>query len=146
MRAVVTRVSSASVSIDGATVGGHRHRLSGAAGHRPQRHPGPGGKRPIKSAACGSSADEAGKMNLNLAAVGGPCWWSPSSPCTPISRAAGPGSPRPRPWRWPFPCMRPFWTLPGTGLPGGARGVRRGHGGAVGERRPVTTGWTTETL
>lgn len=115
MRAVVTRVSSASVSIDGATVGAIGTGFLVLLGIGPNDTQAQAEKLADKICGLRVFADEAGKMNLNLAAVGGALRWSPSSPCTPISRAAGPGSPRPHPRRWPFPCMRPFWTCAGPG-------------------------------
>ena len=61
MRAVVTRVSSASVSIDGATVGAIGTGFLVLLGIGPND----------TQAQAEKLADEAGKRNLNLAAVGG---------------------------------------------------------------------------
>ena len=71
MRAVVTRVSSASVSIDGATVGAIGTGFLVLLGIGPNDTQAQAEKLADKICALRVFADESGKMNLNLAAVGG---------------------------------------------------------------------------
>ena len=71
MRAVVTRVSSASVSIDGATVGAIGTGFLVLLGIGPNDTQAQAEKLADKICGLRVFADEAGKMNLNLAAVGG---------------------------------------------------------------------------
>ena len=71
MRAVVTRVSSASVSIDGATVGAIGTGFLVLLGIGPNDPQAQAEKLADKICGLRVFADEAGKMNLNLAAVGG---------------------------------------------------------------------------
>ena len=71
MRAVVTRVSSASVSIDGATVGAIGTGFQVLLGIGPNDTQAQAEKLADKICGLRVFADEAGKMNLNLAAVGG---------------------------------------------------------------------------
>ena len=91
MRAVVTRVSSASVAIDGETVGEIGTGFLVLLGIGPEDTQAQAEKLADKICGLRVFADQAGKMNLNLEAVGGALWWCPSSPCTPTSRAAGRG-------------------------------------------------------
>ena len=81
MRAVVTRVSSASVSIDGATVGAIGTGFLVLLGIGPNDTQAQAEKLADKICGLRVFADEAG----------------------------------PHPRRWPFPCMRPFWTCDGPG-------------------------------
>ena len=71
MRAVVTRVSSASVSIDGATVGAIGTGFLVLLGIGPNDTQAQAEKLADKICGLRVFADEAGKMNLTRAAVGG---------------------------------------------------------------------------
>lgn len=113
MRAVVTRVSSASVSIDGATVGAIGTGFLVLLGIGPNDTQAQAEKLADKICGLRVFADEAGKMNLNLAAVGGALLvvsqftlYADIKSRRPVHQGAPP--------RWP-PCMRPFWTCAGPG-------------------------------
>ncbi|MFR6378803.1 MAG: D-aminoacyl-tRNA deacylase [Evtepia sp.] len=72
MRAVVTRVSSASVAIEGETVEKDRQGLSWSSlGVGPEDTEALADKMADKICGLRVFSDEAGKMNLNLAAAGG---------------------------------------------------------------------------
>ena len=114
-------MSSASVAIDGGTVGEIGTGFLVLLGIGPEDTQAQAEKLADKICGLRVFADQAGKMNLNLEAVGGALWWCPSSPCTPTSRAAGRGSPRPPPGGG-HPPVR---DLPGP-LP--ARGFQVEHG------------------
>ena len=108
MRAVVTRVSSASVSIDGATVGAIGTGFLVLLGIGPNDTQAQAEKLADKICGLRVFADEAGKMNLNLAAVGGALLVVSQFTLYADIKSRRPG-------RWPFPCMRPFWTCAGHG-------------------------------
>ncbi len=71
MRAVVTRVSQASVAIDGATVGQIGQGFLVLLGIGPEDTEAQAEKLADKICGLRVFSDEAGKMNLNLEAVGG---------------------------------------------------------------------------
>ena len=71
MRAVVTRVSSASVAIDGETVGEIGTGFLVLLGIGPEDTQAQAEKLADKTCGLRVFADQAGKMNLNLEAVGG---------------------------------------------------------------------------
>lgn len=71
MRAVVTRVSQASVAIDGATVGQIGQGFLVLLGVGPEDTEAQAEKLADKICGLRVFSDEAGKMNLNLEAVGG---------------------------------------------------------------------------
>lgn len=71
MRAVVTRVSSASVAIDGETVGAIGQGFLVLLGIAPQDTEAQAEKLADKVCGLRVFSDEAGKMNLNLEKVGG---------------------------------------------------------------------------
>lgn len=71
MRAVVTRVSSASVAIDGATVGAIEQGFLVLLGIAPEDTEAQAEKLADKICGLRVFSDEAGKMNLNLEKVGG---------------------------------------------------------------------------
>ena len=132
MRAVVTRVSSASVAIDGETVGEIGTGFLVLLGIGPEDTQAQAEKLADKICGLRVFADQAGKMNLNLEAVGGALLV--------VSQftlyAAGRGSPRPPPRRWPSPCTRPSWTSAG---PGGSR-WNTASSGRIWRWPPSTTG------
>ena len=71
MRAVVTRVSSASVAIDGVTTGAIGQGFLVLLGIGPEDTPAQAEKLADKVCGLRVFSDEAGKMNRNLEAVGG---------------------------------------------------------------------------
>ena len=107
MRAVVTRVSSASVSIDGNTVGAIEKGYLVLLGVGPSDTEAVADKLAEKICNLRVFEDENGKMNLNLEQVGGSLLV-----VSQFTLYADTSSRRP-----------------------GARGVRRGHAGGLGQRR-----------
>jgi hypothetical protein len=116
MRAVVTRVSSASVTIDGAVRGAIEKGYLVLLGVGPQDTEAVCDKLAEKICNLRIFEDENGKMNLNLEQVGGALLVV--SQFTPTPRAAAlvlPGRPSPM---WPFPSMSDLWT---SAVSGGSR-------------------------
>ena len=109
MRAVVTRVKNARVDIDGITVGKTDGGFLVLLGVAPADTEAQCDKLADKVCGLRVFEDENEKMNLNLAAVGAPCWWSPSLPSTPTASPGGPALPeRPGP-KPPFPSTSGSW-------------------------------------
>ena len=139
MRAVVTRVSSASVSIDGNTVGAIEKGYLVLLGVGPSDTEAVADKLAEKICNLRVFEDENGKMNLNLEQVGGSLlvvsqftlYADTSSRRPGFTGAAKPDLAVPL-----YERLRALYgDLPRPGLPGGARGVRRGHAGGLGQRR-----------
>ena len=109
MRAVVTRVASASVTIAGEVVGEIGRGFLVLLGVGPDDTEAQADKLADKIVGLRVFEDENEKMNLNLSAVGGRLPGGlPSSPCMPIPRAAAPALPA-RPSRmWPSPFTSGF--------------------------------------
>ena len=118
MRAVVTRVSSASVAIGGEVHGQIGKGFLVLLGVGPADTEETARKLADKICHLRVFSDENGKMNLDLAAVGGSLLVVSSSRCMPTPNPAAPASPaRPSPM-WPSPCTRPSWPPAGSmGLP-----------------------------
>ena len=145
MRAVVTRVSSASVSIDGNTVGAIEKGYLVLLGVGPSDTEAVADKLAEKICNLRVFEDENGKMNLNLEQVGGSLlvvsqftlYADTSSRRPGFTGAAKPDLAvplyEPRSGRPPVRALH--GDLPCPGLPGGARGVRRGHAGGLRQRR-----------
>ena len=75
MRAVVTRVKNASVTIEGRVNGEIGQGFLVLLGVGPNDTEAQAVKMADKICGLRVFEDENGKMNLNLEAVGGPCWW-----------------------------------------------------------------------
>ena len=135
MRAVVTRVSSASVSIGGTVEGAIEQGFLVLLGVGPGDTEAVCDKLAEKICNLRVFEDENGRMNLSLEQVEVPCWWCPSSPCMPIPPAEDLDSPgRPDP-TWRSPCTSDSWSSAAGGASRWSTGLRRGHAGGVGERR-----------
>ena len=100
MRAVVTRVSSASVAIEGETVGKIGKGFLVLLGVGPEDTEALADKMADKICGLRVFSDEAGKMNLNLAAAGGELLV--------VSQFT-------RRRQWPSRCTRSSWPAAGTG-------------------------------
>ena len=118
MRAVVTRVNSASVTIGGRVEGAIERGFLVLLGVGPQDTQATCDKLAEKICNLRVFEDEQGKMNLNLEQVGGSLRESPSSPCTPTPPPAAPASPAPPSRSWLFSCMSGFWSAAGRGVSG----------------------------
>ena len=115
MRAVVTRVKQARVEIDGSVVGSIGQGFLVLLGVAPSDTEAQAVRLADKVCGLRVFEDEQGKMNLNLAAVGGSLLVVSQFPCTPTARAAAPGLPARPGRRWRRPCMRNSWPNAGTG-------------------------------
>ena len=117
MRAVVTRVSSASVTIDGTVRGAIDQGYLVLLGVGPQDNEAVCDKLAEKICNLRVFEDENGKMNLNLEQVGGSLLVISSYPLR-RHQEPPPGLPgRPSPM-WPFPSMSDLWT---SAVSGGSR-------------------------
>ena len=131
MKAVVTRVSRASVAIGGSVRGAIGRGFLVLLGVGPEDTPQDAALLADKICGCRVFEDENGKMNRNLAAVGGgllvvsqfTLYADLKSPKPGFTGAAKPET------------AVPLRAVPGgvqkARLPGGARGVRRGYAGGV---------------
>ena len=120
MRAVVTRVKNASVEIGGRINGQIGQGFLVLLGVAPEDTMAQAEKMADKVCGLRVFEDENGKMNLNLAAVGGSLLVVSQFTlyADTKSRRAGPASPaRPGP-TWPSPSMRALWT---PAAPGASR-------------------------
>ena len=114
MRAVVTRVSSASVTIDGAVRGAIEKGYLVLLGVGPQDTEAVCDKLAEKICNLRIFEDENGKMNLNLEQVGG-ALLVVSQFTLYADALVSPGRPSPM---WPFPSMSDLWT---SAVSGGSR-------------------------
>ena len=136
MRAVVTRVSSASVSIGGTVEGAIEQGFLVLLGVGPGDTEAVCDKLAEKICNLRVFEDENGRMNLSLEQVGGALlvvsqftlYADTSSRRPGFTGAARPDAGGP-------PVRAIHGAVPPAGLPGGARDLRRGHAGGVGERR-----------
>ena len=136
MRAVVTRVSSASVAIDGETVGEIGTGFLVLLGIGPEDTQAQAEKLADKICGLRVFADQAGKMNLNLEAVGGALLVVSQFTLYADIKSRRPGFTKAAPRRWPSPCTRPSWTSAG---PGGSR-WNTASSGRIWRWPPSTTG------
>ena len=137
MRAVVTRVSSASVTIDGTVRGAIDQGYLVLLGVGPQDNEAVCDKLAEKICNLRVFEDENGKMNLNLEQVGGSLLVISQFTLYADTKSRRPGftgAAKPDVAHPPLRAL--FGPVPPEGLPGGARGVRRGYEGGLGKRRP----------
>lgn len=110
MRAVVTRVTSASVTIDGVTVGQIQRGLLILLGIGPQDGEAQCRRLAEKALGLRIFEDENGKMNLGLEQVGGSVLVvSQFTLYGSCRHGGGPASPRRRIPSWATGCMSGFW-------------------------------------
>lgn len=136
MRAVVTRVSSASVTIDGTVRGAIDQGYLVLLGVGPQDNEAVCDKLAEKICNLRVFEDENGKMNLNLEQVGGSLLVISQFTLYADTKSRRPGLPGRQARRGHPPLRALFGPVPPEGVPSGARGVRRGYEGGLGERRP----------
>ena len=118
MRAVVTRVKSASVTIDGRVNGEIGQGLLVLLGVGPSDTEAQAVKLADKVCGLRIFEDENEKMNLNLEAVGGALLVVSQFTLYADTKSRRPASPGPPSRRWPSPSMRNLWPS----APGGASG------------------------
>lgn len=135
MRAVVTRVSSASVTIDGAVRGAIEKGYLVLLGVGPQDTEAVCDKLAEKICNLRIFEDENGKMNLNLEQVGGALLVVSQFTLYADTKSRRPGFTGAAKPDVAIPSMSDLWTSAVSGVPGGAWGVRSGYAGGVGQRR-----------
>ena len=107
MRAVLTRVKSASVTVEGNVIGKIGQGFLILLGVTHEDTEVQAVKLADKLTGLRIFEDENGKMNQGLESVDGQVWWCLSLPCTAIAaRAAAPIFWLPPVPRWPSPCTR----------------------------------------
>ena len=138
MRAVVTRVKSASVTIDGRVNGEIGQGLLVLLGVGPSDTEAQAVKLADKVCGLRIFEDENEKMNLNLEAVGGALLVVSQFTLYADTKSRRPGFTGAAKPPVAIPLYEKIlWpSAPGGGFPGGARRVRRRHAGGAGERRP----------
>ena len=110
MRAVLTRVKHASVTVDGQVIGKIGEGFLVLLGVTHEDTEAQAEKLADKLTGLRIFEDENEKMNRSLTDVGG----EPNSRCTPTAkRAAAPNFWRRRGRRWPSPCTRSSWRCAG---------------------------------
>ena len=115
MRAVLTRVKHASVSVDGKIIGQIGEGFLVLLGVTHEDTEAQAEKLADKLTGLRIFEDENEKMNRSLTDVGGQLLIVSSSPCTPTARrGAAPSFWRRRGRRWPSPCMRSSCSCAGT--------------------------------
>ena len=136
MRAVVTRVSSASVAIDGNTVGAIEKGYLVLLGVGPSDTEAVADKLAEKICNLRVFEDENGKMNLNLEQVGGSLLVVSQFTLYADTSSRRPGFTGAAKPDLAVPLYERFMeTCRARGFRVGARGVRRGHAGGLGQRR-----------
>ena len=134
MRAVITRVREASVTIEGRVNGAIGQGFLVLLGVGPNDTEAVCDKLAEKICNLRVFEDENGRMNRSLEQVGGAILvvsqFTLRGHLLPPPGLTGAAS-----WIWPSPSTSASDPLPGPGLRGPARGVRRGHAGRLRQRR-----------
>ena len=135
MRAVVTRVKSASVTIDGRVNGEIGQGLLVLLGVGPSDTEAQAVKLADKVCGLRIFEDENEKMNLNLEAVGGALLVVSQFTLYADTKSRRPGFTGAAKPPVAIPLYEKFMAVRRAGFPGGARRVRRRHAGVLAERR-----------